>query len=942
VSSHETEFHDPESPLFRKWAEFILKHRWYAVAITFVLTGLSIYAVYPKPKTDLSVEAFLASKSEELKVLEEYRTLFGRDDMFLVVAEAPKEGGVFTMPFLNKLKGLHDELGSLNLEIPSLGQCVSERRQKQLAASGGSAGAAPKATEQQPAAKKADANKPAPEPKGSTASEAKDDFGDASADDFGDESADDFGDESADDFGDEGTTASKDGEAKKPTKKLSKADAEWGNEGGGTIVDEITSLINARRTRGKPITLPNGKEGVELEVGEFMDPWPDESQLSALKAEALGDRTLVGRVVNHDGTYAVIVVRTQCMAEADSEGVYHKVQEILGKYRGDDFKLYLSGPPALVAGLNGVMLSEMGTLFGLAMLCFIFMMGFIFRHFLGIVGPMAIVFFASVWTFGFMAVMGYPMTMLTTILPTFIICVGIGDTVHLVSVYRDKRKHGVENNEAIAAAIASTAKPILFTTMTTAVGLLSFRFASIDAIQEMGTAGAAGVFMAFANTIIILPALLSLNKKSVMGARTDGSKDFIDKFLDWCIHLSVTKKKRNMTLIGAAVLSGIAVYGALQLRVHHNPLDWMPDDLPTKVAFDKMDNNVGGTATIQLLMEPKDERGMKHHELLLGLEKLDKHIKDYVHDDGRKIVTNSISIIDIIKETNQALSKGDPAAYALPETQDTVGEAVFQFEMSGPAQLRRMATADLKKSQMTLSVRWMEATSYRRLVDHVDKGIEEHIGDKAVIKTTGAVFTLVTTVGTLISNLMRSFGMAFLVITFLMMVLLNDVRLGLIAMVPNLMPIALIMGLMAALNIPIDMANLLIASIAMGLAVDDTIHFLHHFKAHYDINGKVEAAIEHSMQHSGRALVSTTLILSVGFFVFLAAQLSSMQRFGGLIGTTVILALLVDLMFGPALLRLVYKDKDPQAAGARKPAKPVSTSADGGKGVADELVESIA
>ena len=194
----------------------------------------------------------------------------------------------------------------------------------------------------------------------------------------------------------------------------------------------------------------------------------------------------------------------------DSERVYHAVQGILDNYRSDDFKLYLSGPPALVAGLNEVMLSEMAILFALAVVCFVFMMGFIFRHALGILGPLAIVFFATAWTFGFMALMDFPLTMLTTILPTFIICVGIGDTVHLVSVYRDKRKVGTDNHEAIVAALASTAKPVLFTTMTTAVGLLSFRFATIDAIQEMGTAGAAGVFMAFFNTIIILLALFLL------------------------------------------------------------------------------------------------------------------------------------------------------------------------------------------------------------------------------------------------------------------------------------------------------------------------------------------------------------------------------------------------------------------------------------------------
>ena len=137
---------------------------------------------------------------------------------------------------------------------------------------------------------------------------------------------------------------------------------------------------------------------------------------------------------------------------------------------------------------------------------------------------------------------------------------------------------------------------------------------------------------------------------------------------------------------------------------------------------------------------------------------------------------------------------------------------------------------------------------------------------------------------------------------------------GVIAMVPNLLPILFIMGLMGHGAIPIDMANLLIASIALGIAVDDTIHFLHHWRVHYDVNGDVDAAIEYSFDHSGRAMVSTTLILTVGFFVYLASSMAHMQRFGMLIGLTVIMALLIDLIVAPALLRSVFKNKHVEEA----------------------------
>ncbi|MEZ4463401.1 MAG: hypothetical protein R3F43_02510 [bacterium] len=176
------------------------------------------------------------------------------------------------------------------------------------------------------------------------------------------------------------------------------------------------------------------------------------------------------------------------------------------------------------------------------------------------------------------------------------------------------------------------------------------------------------------------------------------------------------------------------------------------------------------------------------------------------------------------------------------------------------------------------------------------------------MQATGSVYTLLTTIGSLIGDLLRSFGTAFLAITILMTpVLLRSLKLGLIAMVPNLLPIAFIMGIMGVAGIPIDMNTLLIASIAIGIAVDDTIHFLHHFRLYHDRSANVEDAIGFSMRHSGRAMVSTSLILLIGFSAYMGSQMVNIVRFGLLVGLTSAMALIVDLIVTPALLRFFYR-----------------------------------
>ncbi len=863
---------EPDNRFFRAWARVVLQNRLVFVLLTVATTAAAVYAVKTRIRTDLTIESFLDSDSSTLSTLEEFRDHFGRDDVFLVLVK----GDVFSTPFLLKLKKLHQQLAEMNLELKSLGQRVSDRKQQRLV----------KRDAKRPAAPKKVAAEAAPEP-----------------DD------DDFGDFEVESPGGQGDKAT--GEDA----------AAWGDESGGTIVDEIVSLINVRRVRGRKVARADGTEGVELVVGELMKPWPTSGQLPAMKAEVLADRSLVGQVVSREGRYTVLMVRCQFMSEQDSQRVNDHIQALLETFDHQDFRVHLAGMTSLAASLNQVMLSELQRLFLLSVITLIVVLGVLFRHPLGVIGPLAVVLLAIVWTFGFMAVVDIPLTMLSTILPVFIICVGVGNTIHIVSIYRDFRRRGRDNTEAIISAVGATGTPVLFTSMTTSVGLLSFQFATIDAIGQMGVAGAFGVGCALMHALVILPVVLSLNKRSMFGARAEGQPGLIDRFLSGCSALSGRRfdapadvlpvdRHRRWTLMAALLLTALSIGGIFGLRVWHNPLSWIPAGEPVKRSFDIMDRQMGGTATVQLLIRTDGERGIKDLELLRGLEKLIEHIKAYRHPEfTTSLVGNAVSLLDVVKETNRALHGGDQAHYRLPTKQRALSDTLFMFENAGPEQLRRLASADLKTTQLTLRVRWLEATSYGPLTRHIDAGIARYMAGRARISPTGTAYTMFMTVSSLISNLLRSFSVALVVIALIMIILLRNLRLGLIAMVPNLLPIVFIMGFMGFSGIPIDMNNLLIASIAIGLAVDDTIHFLHHYKEHHDVNGDVEAAIAFSFRHSGRAMVGTTVVLSLGFFVFLSAEMINLQRFGGLVGATVISALLIDLIFAPALLRTFYKKK---------------------------------
>ncbi|MFT5431096.1 MAG: putative RND superfamily exporter protein, partial [Myxococcota bacterium] len=788
---------DTHSKFFRAWGELVIRHRWVALLLLFALTGASMYQVVTGLYVDNSPEAFLDSDSESARVLDTFRDTFGRDDVTMLLVG----GDVFSLDYIKRLDALHDEMAAINIELETLGE------RKRLAKSSGN---------DAPSAATPEVEKPAP--------------GDMSADDLDVEFDDDFGDDDA--FGEDQDAD----------------DGGWGDEAGGSVIEQVTSLINVRKTRAT-------SDGIE--VGELMDPMPTTAEaLTAIRDQVLGnaekdipvDETMVGQVVSKDGGYSVLLMRAQFMHQKDSIKLSNHILELVAKHQAPGFKIHVSGLPALNANFEKVILADMAKLTMLMMLVIGVILLVMFWHVIGAIIPLLVVAFSGIWAVGFMATMGIPLTGMSSIIPAFLVCVGVADSVHLMSVYRQLRMEGVPNQEATVRAVSETGKPVFFTSLTTATGLISFMFASVDAVGDMGIVASFGVLAAFFNTVTLLPILLSFNQKSMLGAHKQGPLRYLDTLLAILAGFSgESTRGRRTTLFVCASLAATALFGSTMLYVWHDPLTWLPKDQPVRVAFDLSDEHLGGTANVQLLFEGTGERGVKDVRLLQGMIDLAAHVREYKQPKtGEMIVGNARGLADMVREINRALRGGGNEHYVIPKEQAVADHLFVMIENSGPDEQRRLMTLDGRITQMSIGMKWQEATSYLPLIEHVEAGVKKYIpSDVAKVSMTGAVYSLLSTVGLLLLDMISTFGIAFAVITVFMVLLLGDVKLGLIAMVPNLLPIILILGLMGFAGIPIDMMNMMIASIALGIAVDDTIHFLHHFRTAYAAHGKVEEAIQH-------------------------------------------------------------------------------------------------
>jgi hypothetical protein len=257
-------------------------------------------------------------------------------------------------------------------------------------------------------------------------------------------------------------------------------------------------------------------------------------------------------------------------------------------------------------------------------------------------------------------------------------------------------------------------------------------------------------------------------------------------------------------------------------------------------------------------------------------------------------VSKAVSIVDVLKETHQALNENRPEYYVLPGERRLVAQELLLFENSGSDDLEDVTDSQFRRARISVRTPWVDSMLYPAFVERIERDFREILG---------RVFRNV------ILSLARSYAFALLVITPLMVLLIGNLRRGLVAMIPNLIPIYLVLAVMGWSGIPLDASTLLIGGVIIGLAVDDTIHFMHKFSRYFEDCGDARVAVHETLSTTGTALFFTSLVLASGFATFLASYMRTTLWFGSLCLVGTVAAFLADILLGPALMVLVTRKR---------------------------------
>jgi hypothetical protein len=694
-------------------------------------------------------------------------------------------------------------------------------------------------------------------------------------------------------------------------------------------VDDINSLINARNTRG---------EGDQLIVEDLLEHWPkNPEELAQVKERALSNPMYKNLLISEQGDFTAIVLQMQpyssqgeedvddilagftddsepssqqeekiYLTDAEKGEVVSAVTSIVDRYRAPDFDIYVAGGPVVTDFLKKSMMKNMRKfmlLVGLTIGIFLFLM---FRRTSAVFLPLLVVVISLLSTLGLMATFGTPMKLPTQILPSFILAVGVGDSVHILAIFFHRfRKNKGDKAEAVEYAVGHSGLAILMTSLTTAGGLLSFSTADIAPIADLGIYAAAGVMLALLYTIVLLPSLLALIPlKTNKDQSSEKAGTRLDNILSTVGHLSTGNPKS--ILVAMILILVVSVIGITRINFSHDVVRWYQEDSFIRIASETIDENMRGSIALEVVLDTGKVNGLYDPDLLQRLDAAAEYVEQL--EKGKIFAGKAWSITAILKEIHQALNENRPEFYTVPDDPKLIPQEFLLFENSGSDDLEDVTDSQFSKARFTVKTPFQDAVAYTAFINEVEEYFQKNFPELKV-SSTGMTSLLAQTMSRVIRSMAKSYTIALVVITFFMILLIGRLRIGMLSMVPNLFPIILTLGIMGWFHVPLDLFTMLIGSISIGLAVDDTIHFMHNFRRYFEQSGDAKQAVMETLHSTGRAMLITTCVLSLGFFVFMFANLNNLFNFGWLTGFTIIMALASDYFIAPALMVLVNRQK---------------------------------
>ena len=580
------------------------------------------------------------------------------------------------------------------------------------------------------------------------------------------------------------------------------------------------------------------------------------------------------------------------------ESVIDAVKEII-EQEGKKNSIYQIGMPLVSKALANYTQQDFMKLPPICFLVIALILFIFFRTPRGILIPVGSVLMALVWTFGLMAWTHTPLSMMTMIVPIFVIAVGTAYCMYIFPEYLESVQSSGSPKEATYLCFSHIEFPTFLAVITTSIGLGSLLLNKIPAIRAFALFSCFGILSMMIIILVLLPAvfaLLPLPKKKPQNSLL--MKSLIDRFLRKIVNINLRHQKITLPVI--TILTLVGLLGITRIRVETNPVSYFKKDTPISQHFYDIYKEMAGSFPLNVVLDSRHDSYFEEPDHL----KMISRIQDFLV--SLQGVDKTISFADYCKLINYASNQYKPEFYTLPEEGFEVRMLMNNYKtMLGQDMFDRFMNEDLSKTNILLRTHVSSSRDILLMRDRIRNFLRENLPKNFHFQITGFGIVISQSSHILTSGQVRSLSLTLALIFGIMFLLFLSGKVGLIAMIPNCFPIIMNFGLMGWLGIELSMVTSLIASIAIGLAVDDTIHYLVRYNREFKIDLDKERTLRDTILSVGKPIIFTTLTISLGFAVLLFSSFKPVTVFGLMMIITMLSALVGDLILLPSLMTRV-------------------------------------
>ena len=656
-------------------------------------------------------------------------------------------------------------------------------------------------------------------------------------------------------------------------------------------------------------------DGMQV-VTPFEDGIPDthtaegKAEMESIKKFLLSREAIANKLVSEDSTETWVILYLYGYGDEDNKartGMYkagraaHKLLDD-PKWQSDKWNLICAGTPYTECEETDVMQKEMSRNLISGFIAMIICLILFVRSLRGLIVPLFSTVGGIGVVFGFMSYFGIVADQNMMTIPILLgMALSVGYSIHYINSFKLHFRQTGIRKESVIMSVEETGWPLFFTALTTIASLISFALVDIGPLKWLGLTSSATVLVIFLYAIILIPVLLSFGKDKKKEESATMQKTTKTDLAFESFGKRVLKHSKAVLIVGFAMIV-VFIPGIFKIRVTLDYIEMLGLKIPYIARLAKLQNTqLGSVYSYKILIEYPDVDEFKKPERMFALEKLENTLGNLSltrKSNGKPRVK---SVLDIVKETNRMLNGDDPAYYSIPDDENLLTQELFLYEITGGSRLYDWLNADYNMAYVNVNLATYDSSQIASNIADAEKAAEE-LFPGAEVSAIGAVAEFAEMNGKIVRGELKSFAGSFIMIAAMLILVFMSIRTGLIGMIPNVTPVIILAGIMGYFRFRLDMMTMTVMPMILGIAVDDTIHFINHVKYYYEVHGNYKDAILRTYLEIGKTMCMTTVIICAMFLIYAFSPMNTMHRIGMLSIVGLTTALAADYLLTPVLI----------------------------------------